>query len=75
MTISELDVQVKSNIIIDDNTETITIKKTGSRYYKIFNAYNKSYRISEKEALDSIENAKANGSLFNEMENWWTYFN
>ena len=75
MTTATLEAQVKSKTIIDENTETITIKKVGSRYYKIFNAYNKSYRISEKEALESIENARSNGSLFNEMKDWWTYFN
>ena len=75
MTTSTLEVQVKSNIIIYDNKETITIKKVGSIYYKIFNAYNKTYRISEKEALESIDNARSNGSLFNEMKDWWTYFN
>jgi hypothetical protein len=57
------------------NPETITIKVKSGRYYKTFNAYKKTYRISKEEAMESIENAKTNGSLFNEMKDWWTYFN
>jgi hypothetical protein len=60
---------------LDTQTETITIKVKSGRYYKTFNAYNKTYRISKEEALISIKNARSNGSLFNEMKDWWTYFN
>ena len=62
-----------------DTQETITIKEKSGRYYKTYNAYNKTYRISQSEALESIDNAKTNGSLYSNdflhQRRIWSYFN
>ncbi len=55
--------------------ETITIKMSKGRYYKTFNAFGITYRISKAEALESIKNADDNGSMFFVMDGYWTYFN
>ena len=64
---------------LTDTQETITIKVKSGRYYKTFDAYNKTYRISKAEALESIENAKSNVSLYSNeflhQRGQWCYFN
>ena len=61
--------------LIDNQTETITIRLVKGRYYKTFNAYGKTYRISKDEATESIAQAKSNGCMYCEQKDWWSYFN
>lgn len=55
--------------------ETITIRKTKDRFYKVFDGYSKTYRISKKEAEESISLAREQKTLFYEDKDYWAYYN
>lgn len=64
--------------------ESVTIKRTPKGVWmRMYDDYETSFsRISEKEALESIENARDRGDLFSEQDgrgtgaiSLWAYFN